>query len=249
MKKIIYLLIVSSSVLFSQNLQAQGFTYTPLGNPFVNLPYIQDSTQVVQIQAIVRNNSSSDLNFRFARIINDMPAGWETQMCYDLCYATFVDTIAPPSTDPPYTITPNHQDTLFYIDFTTNGKGTGTAIVQMYNTDNPGLYIQDTFKVQIGDVGITNISSLVDDYELSQNYPNPFNPNTSINFSITSNEIVSLIVYDIIGNEVASLVNNERLSAGKYKADFNGAGLSSGIYYYTIKTESFSDTKKMVLVK
>lgn len=56
-------------------------------------------------------------------------------------------------------------------------------------------------------------------------------------------------VYDMMGKEVANLVNNERLNAGEYKADFNASALSSGIYYYTLRTEDFSSTKSMVLVK
>lgn len=249
MKKIIYFfLIVFAACISFKNSRAQGFTYIPLGSSFVHVPYIPDSIQVFQIQAIIKNTSSSELNFRFARIINEMPAGWETQMCYDLCYAFFIDTISP-TNDPPYTIAPGHQDTMFYIDFTCAGQGLGTAIVKMYNTDNPALFVQDTFKVQVGNVGITNISSLIKDYELSQNYPNPFNPTTNINFSIPNSEVVSIRVYDILGNEVATLVNNERLSAGMYKADFNGANLSSGIYFYTIRTENFTDTKKMTFLK
>ncbi len=248
MKKVLYLLTVIALCFAFENLKAQSFSYTPLNNPNVHLPYIQDSIQVVQIQAIIRNNSSSLLNFRFARIINDLPSSWETQMCYDLCYAPFVDTISLTS-DPPYSVTGNHQDTMFYIDFTCIGQGAGTAVVRMYNADNQNEFVQDTFKVQIGNVGITNISSLVQSYELSQNYPNPFNPTTNINFSIPVSEVVSIKVFDILGNEVAELVNNERLSAGKYKVDFNASNLSSGIYYYTIKTENFIDTKKMILVK
>ena len=232
----------------SHRAKAQGFTYTVLGSNYVQYPYYQDSTQVVKHQAIVKNTSSSTLNFRFARIVNNLPSSWETQMCYDLCYAGFIDTISLPF-DPPYSIAPNHQDTMFYIDFTCIGQGLGTSVVRMYNTDNPSLYVQDTFKVQIGSVGITNISSVIEDYKLSQNYPNPFNPTTNINFSIPNSENVSLKVYDILGNEVANLLNNERLAAGKYKVDFNGANLSSGIYYYAIRSNNFSDTKKMMLIK
>lgn len=248
MKKYIYTLIIVFIFLSFENVKSQGFTFTPLGSSTIVVPYIPDSIRVVQLQGIVKNTSASTLNFRFARIVNDLPVGWDTQMCYDLCYAPFIDTISLPD-DPPYSILPNHEDTLFYVDFTCSGQGLGTAVIRMYNTDDPSLFVENIFKVQVGDVGITNISSIVDSYELSQNYPNPFNPNTNINFSIPKSERVSLKVYDVLGNEVASLVNNELISAGKYRVDFNGSGLSSGIYYYSIKTESFIDTKKMILVK
>ncbi|HMQ68252.1 MAG TPA: T9SS type A sorting domain-containing protein [Ignavibacteria bacterium] len=96
--------------------------------------------------------------------------------------------------------------------------------------------------------GITNLSELVSSYELSQNYPNPFNPETNINFSIPLSSDVKLSVYNVSGQEVASLVN-ERLDAGTYKVDWNAVNFTSGIYYYTIRTENFVQTRKMLLIK
>jgi len=96
--------------------------------------------------------------------------------------------------------------------------------------------------------GITSLTELVSSYELSQNYPNPFNPVTNINFSIPSASNVSLSVYNVSGQEVASMVN-ERMSAGTYKVDWNAVNFTSGIYYYTIRTENFVQTRKMLLIK
>lgn len=242
----IYLIILLLISFTQIDVKAQGFTYIPLGPKYVQFPYVADSVRVVKHQAIVRNTSGAPLNFRFARILNNLPPGFETQMCYDLCYAPFIDTISPFK---PYTIPSGHQDTLFYIDFTCNGQGLGTSIVRMYNTDNPALFVQDTFKVQIGGVGINQLSTTVESYALSQNYPNPFNPSTVINFTIPFAQRVNLKVYNVLGNEVSNLVNNEKLSAGTYKVDFNGNKLSSGIYYYTISAENFINTKKMIFLK
>ena len=86
-------------------------------------------------------------------------------------------------------------------------------------------------------------------YSLSQNYPNPFNPTTVINFGLPKAGLVKLVVYDIIGRVVATLVNNEFKEAGNYKVDFNALNLSSGVYFYRIETGSFTDIKKMVLIK
>lgn len=96
--------------------------------------------------------------------------------------------------------------------------------------------------------GVNSISSLADVFSLSQNYPNPFNPTTKINFSIAKAGFVSLKVYDILGNEVSSIVN-EQLSQGAYSVDFNGSALSSGVYFYRIRTSDFSEVKRMYLVK
>ncbi len=232
----------------ASNSMAQGFTYRNLEPVYIQLPYIPDSTQVVQRRAIVSSTSSSPINFRFARIVNDMPANWYTQMCYDLCYAPFVDTISLPF-DPPYVLQPNQTDTLFYIDFSCSGQGLGTAIVRMYNTDSPSQYVQDTFKVEVGGVGITNISSEVEGYDLSQNYPNPFNPSTTITFSIPKSEEVTLRIYNSLGQIVETVIDGDNLSAGKYRVDFGGENLTSGIYYYTIASGTFSETRKMLLIK
>jgi hypothetical protein len=91
-------------------------------------------------------------------------------------------------------------------------------------------------------------TSLPNKFHLSQNYPNPFNPNTVISFQLPVAGFVKLKVFDLLGREIANLVN-ENLSAGSYKYDFNASALPSGIYFYKLETENFSETRKMVLVK
>ena len=85
-------------------------------------------------------------------------------------------------------------------------------------------------------------------FELMQNYPNPFNPSTSIEYSVPSNEYVLLKVYDVLGNEVNTLVN-ERQSAGNYEVNFDASNLVSGIYFYRLQSGSFIQTKKLMLLK
>jgi len=89
---------------------------------------------------------------------------------------------------------------------------------------------------------------IVNEFELSQNFPNPFNPSTMISYSIPQSSFVTLKVYDIIGNEVATLVNNQQ-PAGKYFVDFNTANLPSGVYLYRLQAGDFVQTRKMTLVK
>jgi|WetSurMetagenome_2_1015567.scaffolds.fasta_scaffold08908_2 hypothetical protein len=103
-----------------------------------------------------------------------------------------------------------------------------------------------------------NSKILVNDFKLGQNYPNPFNPSTKIKFTIPSNvkgemSNVSIKVYDVLGNEIATVVNEE-LSPGEYEVTFDvgtsrDLSLSSGIYFYTLKAGSFAITKKMILMK
>ena len=96
--------------------------------------------------------------------------------------------------------------------------------------------------------GIQNISSIATDYKLSQNYPNPFNPSTQIDFSIPENGYTKLEIYNSLGQVVNTLVSGD-LSAGSYTATFDGAGLSSGIYFYKLQSGEFSTVKKMNLIK
>ena len=89
-------------------------------------------------------------------------------------------------------------------------------------------------------------------YDLLQNYPNPFNPSPTIRFSISEFGFTKLTIYDVLGNEIESLVNEE-LPAGEYEVEFNTSTInhqpSSGIYFYQLKVGSFIETKKMILLK
>ncbi|HCY74376.1 MAG TPA: hypothetical protein DHV28_00510 [Ignavibacteriales bacterium] len=105
----------------------------------------------------------------------------------------------------------------------------------------------------ITDVDDEKVLSAPDDYVLYQNYPNPFNPSTKIRFTIPSvtlsaSSLVQLKVFDIIGKEVSTLINEEK-PAGTYEVDFNAAGLSSGVYIYTLKVNGLSFSKSMILIK
>jgi len=85
-------------------------------------------------------------------------------------------------------------------------------------------------------------------FQLKQNYPNPFNPSTNIGFRISDLEFVSLKVFDVLGNEVATLVNGIK-PAGEYEIKFDAAELGSGIYLYQLKTKNLVQTRKMILIK
>ena len=97
-------------------------------------------------------------------------------------------------------------------------------------------------------------NSIPNNFVLSQNYPNPFNPSTIINFSLPKASFVTLKIYDVLGKEVATLVNEE-LKAGSYKFNFNANNLTSGIYFYRLQVYTpvhagnFTQTKKMILLR
>jgi len=118
------------------------------------------------------------------------------------------------------------------------------TIVVSANFQFFGLYDPDIL------VGVTpvNTSTVVNEYKLYTNYPNPFNPETNIRYSIHKKDFVSVKIFNSIGKEVGSFVNRIQ-DAGEYEFKFNAANLSSGVYYYKLVTNEFSETQKMILLK
>jgi Secretion system C-terminal sorting domain len=96
--------------------------------------------------------------------------------------------------------------------------------------------------------GVKQTTIAPDKFSLSQNYPNPFNPSTTIKYSVASSSYVTIKVFDLLGDQVAALVN-ERKSPGKYSVNFDASNLSSGVYLYRIHARNYVSTKKMLLLK
>ncbi len=115
----------------------------------------------------------------------------------------------------------------------------GTVEYRLKQIDNDGNYKYSQ---------IVTVTSLPTKFELWQNYPNPFNPTTTIQYVIPKAEHVTLKVYDELGKEVTTLVN-ENKEAGQYRVSFNGSNLASGIYYYRITAGEFTEVKKLMLLK
>ena len=107
------------------------------------------------------------------------------------------------------------------------------------------IKIADTLNVL---TGVNGNLSIPESFSMSQNYPNPFNPATNIKYSIPQNTFVRIAIFDVLGREVSAPVN-EFKQAGNYEVNFNASDLCSGIYYYKINAGSFTDTKKMILIK
>jgi hypothetical protein len=108
-----------------------------------------------------------------------------------------------------------------------------------------GFWSEGLFLTDVGDKSNTGIPKT---FDLMQNFPNPFNPSTYIEFQIANQGFVSLKVYDLLGREVNTLVNEEK-PAGYYKVTWNAANLPSGIYFYRLKAGDYIKTKKMILLK
>ncbi len=113
-----------------------------------------------------------------------------------------------------------------------------------------GWYVDDLkiITYNVGPVGINSENQFAETYSLKQNYPNPFNPSTEIRYSIAVNSFVELKIYDILGNEVKTLINQKQ-NAGKYSFEFDGSNFSSGTYFYRIRAGDFMETRSMILLK
>ncbi|MBZ0202929.1 MAG: T9SS type A sorting domain-containing protein [Ignavibacteria bacterium] len=134
------------------------------------------------------------------------------------------------------------------------GSGAGALYLDkstlLFTQTNKGIYKLDISYTVTPVTGTQQTSGEIpNSFELSQNYPNPFNPSTQIKYDVAKASDISIKVYDVIGNEVAVLVNGNQ-QAGKYTADFNASNLATGIYFYSLIVDgSKVDTKKMILVK
>jgi hypothetical protein len=118
------------------------------------------------------------------------------------------------------------------------------------NTLGQGWWLDDIKLTNycMATIGVSGNTELPKRFALEQNYPNPFNPNTNIKFQLPKKEFVTIKVFDVMGREVATLVN-ETKEAGYYSIEFNASNLASGMYIYKIEAGNFIDTKKMVLIK
>ncbi len=246
------LLIAFAMFALITSAHSQSFTFTKIGADTAR--YENGGTfDTYYTYAVMRNTGATTLHIKFQKMTRNIPSGWAADMCYGLCYTN--TEIIPPNhinlqdtTIVTVDLEPGQVDSTFEVTWGVVSPGVGTQTVRMFNNNNPSQFQEVTFHVRRTTTAVTPISSTVKSFELKQNYPNPFNPTTNINFSIPKGQNVSLKVYDMMGREVANLVN-EFLKAGEYRADFSGANLSSGVYYYALKTDEFTSTKSMVLVK
>ena len=118
------------------------------------------------------------------------------------------------------------------------------TVVPLDQTKDAGIYKSIDPVSDVEEIS----SSMPKAFNLEQNYPNPFNPSTTINYSVPELSFVTIIVYDVLGNEIEILANEEK-PAGNYETEFYVTDLPSGIYFYKLQASSFIETKKMVFMK
>ena len=142
----------------------------------------------------------------------------------------------------------------FFVDYGVelSGAESGDVNYKIRSKDYSANYSPYTGKITYGYSGLnkTVAGNNLKEYKLFSNYPNPFNPSTKISYSIKEEGLVTLKVYDVLGKEVATLVNEEQTSRSYTEVEFNASmHLPSGMYFYQLKAGSYVETKKMILMK
>ena len=151
-------------------------------------------------------------------------------------------------------IDPEFQHTGWWYDYFTGDSIYVTNTSEQISLGPGEFHIYTTAKLPTPEQGIIDDvesggdGQTVYNFSLAQNYPNPFNPSTVIRYSVSSAQLVTLKIYDVLGREVKTLVNEEKPS-GSYEIEFNASNFSSGIYFYQLTAGDFRETKKMILLR
>jgi len=241
-------------VFFKKSLFVILFLLTPLSfaqeisfEPLNTFLYEPPGTEIV-FDVEVTNLSAVEQTVFIVRTINDLPAGWSTSLCFDLCFASFVDSIATTVTFGSTPLSPGETRVVSVHFFTDNTVATGTCQLQAGTFHNPESRITHDFIATTDPSVSVNEPSQLKSYFLYQNYPNPFNPSTRISYNVGEPGLVQLKVFNILGVEVATLVNEQKYS-GNYTVDFDASKFSSGVYFYSLSVNNFNQTRKMILEK
>lgn len=266
-----FLALIKTSIiviifLSSKNIIAQDLTFT-----------IHDSikTAVLGTEIIfsmkIKNVSLINQTAFVVRTKNQLPNNWQSSLCFDACFPPNIDSIATSTDFGSTPLTPGEEREVSIHVFTQTNIGTAILQIQAGNTRTPNVrFIVNLVAIAVlTDLNNENISS---DFSLEQNYPNPFsagsisalneNQKSKIKYQIGERSLVSLKIFDLLGKEVAVLVNSEQekgtyivvLDASSLAASIkNKGGVSSAVYFYRINIQnskqSFSKVKKMILLE
>jgi hypothetical protein len=201
----------------------------------VPVPWLNKAVDVINVEdagnglilAAMEGSPAYPLFVRFEPEIDFYPASGD----FPVGHRTFFSGGRDASSLPPFNYYPFTEESekvllaeVKRLVILGGGSGGGTAVDEQGNAITPSSFV------------------------LSQNYPNPFNPSTTIRFSLPSNGFTSLKVYDVLGKEIATIINGT-YGAGEHTIQFNASHIPSGIYFYTLRSGSFAETKKMLLLK
>jgi hypothetical protein len=197
------------------------------------------------LYAHVVNISQQNQTIFLVRTINDLPPNWTSSLCfYTICFPPNEDSVVTAEPIPPLDTV--EVSVHFYPDLVT--AGTGHVQIQLGTMHNPSVRTTINLIASTEPSAVDEQVNPVNKFNLLQNYPNPFNPTTRISYVIPRTTNVNLKVYNITGNEVATLVNEVK-GPGIYNVEFNGKNLSSGVYFYKLTAGKYSAVRKMILLR
>ncbi len=236
---VVLIIVGSASMSYSQI----SFTFTPL-----HTSRSDTLGSEIILDASVTNTSVSSLTLMFIRSMNALPIGWESSLCLDVCYPPTLDTIATTAAYGTTPLAPNETRPFSVHVFPMINHGTGIVRIRTVNTRNAADSIGVIFSATSRTTSVTALQGTPFEFRLHQNYPNPFNPTSIIRFSLDQSGPTSLRVYNLLGEEITTLVN-EDLSAGSYSTAFHAFGLVSGVYYYRLVSGKQVTTKALILLR
>lgn len=226
---------------------------TTLSGP--DLQVIADETNItdslgteVVFNLEVINISAVEQKVFVVRTANNLPEYWTSSLCFDsTCFSPGLDSVV---TEPPFGEPLAPGDTLHTSLHVFMLINTGTAEVQLEvgTIRNPDIRTTLDFSATSYLVSVDGNPNSVNQYFLGQNYPNPFNPSTKINFGLKDAGDVEISLYNVLGSKIATIFNGYK-DAGSHSFLFDGTNLTSGVYFYKISSNDFTQTKKMILEK
>ncbi|MCI0449555.1 MAG: T9SS type A sorting domain-containing protein [Chlorobi bacterium] len=224
------------------NSPPSSFTDSPTGNYGNNInvsmtltnPINVSANPVVYLSFFHKYTTEAGYDFCYVEVSSNNGSNWSTVAQYDGTLSTWTEQV---------------------FDITQYANGSTQMKIRFRLQTDPSLtfdgWYVDDIKVTnyCGTlVGISGNSQLPGTFALAQNFPNPFNPGTVIKYQLPKESLVKITIYDVLGKNVATLIN-EKKNAGYHQVEFNASGLASGLYLYKIEAGSFTDVKKMMLIK
>ncbi len=188
------------------------------------------------------NTTTDTAVIRAVREEENLPEGWASSICIDVCYPPTVDTAV-------FYLPPGDTQSYVMYFYTDSIPGSGNIKMRFENVFNQQNTFVQRFYGTTSFTGVNNYGvQLTQRFELYQNYPNPFNPSTEIRFNLPVTQFVTVKLYDMLGREVAILLNEQR-NAGENSIEFSSNGLPSGVYFYRVTAGKYSGSRTLVILK
>lgn len=225
---------LTNSEQFSMPNAARITTVGPVVIDSITVTYVNTFPKRYEVRPFVKNNGQS---FTIENLLITMTT--DDSAITDINGTLSIASLAPGETVMPagrftVRVDTNYFSGVFNFDF------------DIFSSNDSWLYWQDSITYIV--TGVEDETTLPTEFALEQNYPNPFNPSTTFRYSIPTQSKVVIKVYDILGNEIATLMDEEK-SVGTYELKWDAASMPSGVYFYQLKAGTFVETKKMILLK